>query len=48
MKLELKLGNLLERIFILTGIKRLVKFIYKDKDCGCDKRKDQLNNLFRK
>jgi hypothetical protein len=42
------LGNLLERIFILTGIKRLVKFIYKGKDCGCDKRKEQLNNLFRK
>ena len=44
----MKLGNLLERIFILTGIKSVVKFIFKDKDCGCDRRKDKLNNLFRK
>lgn len=46
----MKLGDLLERIFVLTGIKRLVKFVSKklNIDCGCDERKEKLNNLFRK
>jgi hypothetical protein len=31
---------------IFTGIKRLVKWIYGDKDCGCDRRKDLWNKWF--
>ena len=31
---------------ILTGIKRVVKWIYGDKDCGCDRRKDLWNKWF--
>jgi hypothetical protein len=44
----MKLGNLLERIFIITGIKRIVKYVSKlfGVDCGCENRKEQLNNLF--
>lgn len=44
----MKLGDLLERIFILTGIKRLVKYITKitGKPCGCDRRKEKLNQMF--
>lgn len=44
----MKLGDLLEKIFILTGIKRLVKYITKitGKSCGCDRRKEKLNQMF--
>jgi hypothetical protein len=31
---------------IFTGIKRLVKWIYGDKDCGCDRRRDLWNKWF--
>jgi hypothetical protein len=31
---------------IFTGIKRLVKWIYGEKDCGCDKRRDVWNKWF--
>lgn len=41
----MKLGNLLEFIFKYTGIKWIVKKIVGE-DCGCDKRKEKLNNLF--
>ena len=35
-------GDTFEQIMIFTGIKRLVKWIYGEKDCGCDRRKDLL------
>ena len=39
-------GDTFERLMIFTGIKRLVKWIYGDKDCGCDRRKDLWNKWF--
>ena len=39
-------GDTFEKIMIFTGIKRLVKWIYGDKDCGCDRRKDLWNKWF--
>ena len=39
-------GDTFERIMTFTGIKRLVKWIYGDKDCGCDRRKDIWNKWF--
>jgi len=36
-------GDTFEKIMIFTGIKRLVKWIYGEKDCGCDRRKDLWN-----
>jgi len=43
----MKLGDLIELITTYTGIKWLVKKISKaiNKDCGCDKRKEKLNNI---
>jgi hypothetical protein len=45
----MKLGDKLEWLFKKTGIKWLVEKIVIDllgyKDCGCDKRKDKLNQL---
>ena len=43
----MKLGNLIELITTYTGIKWVVKKISKltGKDCGCDKRKEQLNDI---
>tara|TARA_R110000824_G_scaffold15839_1_gene66455 strand:+ start:5148 stop:5495 length:348 start_codon:yes stop_codon:yes gene_type:complete len=38
------LGDTLEKIFKITGIKSLVKAIAGD-DCGCDKRKKKLNKI---
>ena len=37
-------GDTFEKIMKFTGIKRLVKWIYGEKDCGCDRRKDLWNN----
>lgn len=39
------LGDVVEAITTVTGIKSLVKFIAGE-DCGCDERKERLNNLF--
>ena len=39
------LGDTIEQITEVTGIKKLVKFIAGD-DCGCDERKAKLNALF--
>ena len=39
-------GDTFEKIMIFTGIKRLVKWIYGEKDCGCDRRKDLWNKWF--
>ena len=40
------LGDTIEKITEATGIKAAVKFIAGE-DCGCDKRKEKLNELFR-
>jgi hypothetical protein len=40
------LGDTIEQITEATGIKKLVKFIAGE-DCGCDERKEKLNQLFR-
>ena len=41
------LGDLVEKVTVNTGIKRIVDKIAKatGKDCGCNKRKDILNRL---
>ncbi len=39
-------GDTFERFTTFTGIKRLVKWIYGDKDCGCDRRRDLWNKWF--
>ena len=39
-------GDTFERFTTFTGIKRLVKWWYGDKDCGCDRRKDLWNMWF--
>ena len=39
-------GDTFEKIMIFTGIKRFIKWIYGDKDCGCDRRKDLWNKWF--
>lgn len=43
----MKLGNFIELITTYTGIKWLVKKISKltGKDCGCDDRKNKLNDV---
>lgn len=39
------LGDVVESITDVTGIKKAVHFIAGE-DCGCDKRKEQLNKVF--
>lgn len=39
------LGDTIEKITTATGIKAVVKFIAGE-DCGCDERKQKLNELF--
>ena len=39
------LGDTIEQITEVTGIKKLVEFIAGE-DCGCEKRKETLNKLF--
>lgn len=39
------LGDTIEKITEATGIKSAVEFLAGE-DCGCDKRKEKLNNLF--
>jgi len=45
----MKLGDLVEKIFKLTGIKWLHNKIWFDilkyESCGCNDRKEKLNNL---
>ena len=38
-------GDTVEKITKKTGIKKAVKFLAGE-DCGCDKRKEKLNNIF--
>ena len=42
------LGDTIEKITKITGIKKVVDTVGKvvDKDCGCGERKDTLNRLF--
>ena len=40
------LGDVVEKVTKATGIKKLVETFTPDgKDCGCDKRKEKLNNV---
>jgi hypothetical protein len=39
------LGDTIEQITEVTGIKTVVKALFGD-DCGCDARKEKLNKLF--
>ena len=39
------LGDTIDQITTVTGIKSVVKFIAGD-DCGCEERKEKLNKLF--
>ena len=39
-------GDTFEKIMIFTGIKKLIKWIYGEKDCGCDKRQELWNKWF--
>tara|TARA_B110000483_G_C17830070_1_gene402418 strand:- start:25 stop:180 length:156 start_codon:yes stop_codon:yes gene_type:complete len=45
----MKIGNILEVIFKYTGIKFIVNLIVVKllgyKSCGCDKRKEKLNDI---
>lgn len=45
----MRLGDALEKIFKVTGIKWLVEKIVIDflgyKSCGCEERKDKLNEI---
>jgi len=45
----LRLGDTIEKITKSTGIKHVVDKISKatGKDCGCEKRKDILNNILK-
>lgn len=45
----MKIGSSLEVLFKYTGIQFTVKTIsgWLGIDCGCDKRRDNLDNLFR-
>ena len=45
--MNIRIGDFVEKITKATGIKWLVKKIWGD-DCGCDERKDKLNNIFRR
>lgn len=47
MNQSIGLGDTVEKITKATGIKKLVDAITGDKDCGCDKRKEYLNRLWR-
>jgi hypothetical protein len=40
------LGDDIATVFEATGIKKLVDIFVDGKDCGCDKRKEKLNQLF--
>jgi len=48
MKKSKGLGDSIEKITKATGIKKVVDTVdkKKGKDCGCNKRKENLNRLF--
>ena len=41
----MRVGTLLEKIFKAIGIQFIVKKIWGE-DCGCEERKDKLDNYF--
>lgn len=43
------LGDSIEKFTESTGIKSVVKYVFDKlgKDCGCDKRKEKLNQIFK-
>jgi hypothetical protein len=38
-------GDTLEKVFEATGVKKLVEIFVDGKDCGCEQRKEKLNEL---
>ena len=40
------LGDSIEKITKITGIKKIVGKVIGDKDCGCAERKEALNKAF--
>ena len=40
------LGDTIEKFTKFTGVKTLVNLTTKEKDCGCNKRKNWLNDQF--
>lgn len=40
------LGDTVEAVLTTTGIKKLFEIFVDGEDCGCDKRKEKLNELF--
>ena len=40
------LGDTIERFTKATGIKKMVDKVSGEKDCGCNKRKNKLNDMF--
>ena len=40
------LGDTIEKFTKATGIKKVVDKITGEKDCGCNKRKEKLNEIF--
>ena len=43
--MSIKIGTILETIFKYTGVKWLVKKILGYESCGCEERRDKLDNL---
>ena len=39
------LGDTIEKIAEVTGVKKATKFLFGE-DCGCDERKEKLNKMF--
>jgi len=46
MKKSKGLGDTIEKITEVTGIKKLVKKVSGKKDCGCSERRRRLNKKF--
>ena len=46
--MNIRIGDWIAYLTKWTGIKWLVKKIYHNKDCGCDRRQEQLNKLFKR
>ena len=40
------LGDTVEAVLTTTGIKKIFEIFVDGEDCGCDKRKEKLNELF--
>ena len=40
------LGDTIEKVATVTGVKKLIEIFVDGQDCGCDERKQKLNVLF--